>query len=156
MEKKTIKFTVENEKIVYVATDGTEFNNPVACEDYENSAKGVLFARAAKLKVRNTFEFNLFGAGADDYRVEVYYLGSQEDADLLMQLMLLHPGNTDREWIDSTYRRLCTAAEHNDFAFFGRGYVNDDDFAFLGTREEHIDCLNKQCEPEKKEETENK
>ena len=53
---------------VYEALDGTEFNDKAECEKYDESAKGVLMARIAKLIVGKGDAWDIMG-GYEDHDV---------------------------------------------------------------------------------------
>lgn len=152
---KEIKKTIESYKFIYVAVDGTEFEDKEECRKYEQSAKGVLLAKFMPLVLKHKTEFEIFGAGNDDSYISIVKLESQADADIVLQLYCLNnpyitkdDRKKDLEEISSRIRK---AAEEKDCIFIGHGYEGDD-FWFTGTKNEHINCLNRICQPEKPEE----
>lgn len=153
---KEIKKTIESYKYVYVAIDGTEFENKEECCKYEHSAKGVIVTKFLPLVVKQKTEFEIFGAGNDDSMISIVKLESKEDADIVLQLYLLnnpYMAKDDRKKdLEAIASRIRRAAEQRDYIFIGHGYEGDD-FWFAGTRNEHIECLNKICEPETETET---
>lgn len=148
---KEIKKTIESYKYVYVAIDGTEFEDKEECSKYEQSAKGLLLGKYWPLVLKQKTEFEIFGAGNDDSMISIVKLKSQADADIVLQLYCLNnPSMTkdDRKKdLEKITSRIRKAAEEKDCIFIGHGYEGDD-FWFAGTKNEHINCLNKICEPE--------
>ncbi|MBP5135708.1 MAG: hypothetical protein ILP23_00080 [Paludibacteraceae bacterium] len=67
METKQIDVKVK--KIVYVAYDGTEFDNGDECHKYENTAVGALMTQIKPLAVNSMTEFAFFGTycGSEEY-----------------------------------------------------------------------------------------
>lgn len=152
---KEIKKTIESYKYVYVAIDGTEFEDKEECRKYELSARGVLMAKFLPLVLKQKTEFQIFGAGNDDSMISIVKLESQADADIVLQLYLLnnnYMAKDDRKKdLEAIASRINRAAEEKDCIFIGHGYEGDD-FWFAGTKNEHINGLNKICEPDPVEE----
>ena len=125
------------------------------CRKYEQSAKGLLMTKFWPLVLKQRTEFEIFGAGNDDSMISIVKLQSQADADVILQIYLLdrpYMLKDDRKKdLDEIASRLKRAAEEKDCIFIGHG-CDGDDFWFSGTRNEHINCLNKICEPDPVEE----
>ena len=157
---KEIKRTIESYEFVFVAIDGTEFKDKEECRKYEESARGLLMTKFMPLVVKEKTEFQIFGAGNDDSAITIVKLESQADADIVLQLFLLYNpymAKEDRKNdLDAIAKRIRLAADEKDYIFIGSGYERDE-FWFGGTRNEHINCLNKICEtPETSESAEEK
>ena len=151
---KEIKKTIESYKYLYVAIDGTEFEDKEECRKYEQSAIGVLMAKFLPLVLKQKTEFQIFGAGSDDSMISIVKLESQADADIVLQLYLLNNNfmtKADKKKdLEAIASRINRAVEEKDCIFISHGYEGDD-FWFCGTRSEHINCLNKICEPDSAE-----
>ncbi len=140
---------------VYVANDGTEFRDMEECKKYEESAKCVLLVRYREIVVKSSNEYELFGFGSEDCTIDVVKPRVKEDIDLLLRIYLLeNPYMADEEYkerVNKMVERMNLALNDNDFIFIGRGCC-DDGFYFEGTRNEHVQVLNRIGEPEKKDE----
>lgn len=90
METKTIE--VKTEKQIYVAVDGTEFNDANECIRYEESALCVLKARLKKCLVKKTDEDAAF-SGDSDHECWILCPKDSEDIKNLLQLLAIY-GNT--------------------------------------------------------------
>ena len=140
VKKEVVTTTV---KTVFVANDGTEFNDKFECEKYEKSAKGVLLAKYSPLVIKSTNEETMFGTGCCDNDVEIVRIETQEDADLILQILFL-----ENSWYtDSSHeeRREEAIAQLNsaigDYLVVGRGYDHDG-FWLYGSRKSIIDDFN--------------
>lgn len=157
---KQIKRTIESYEYVFVAIDGTEFKDKEECRKFEESARGLLLAKLMPLVVKEKTEFEIFGAGNDDTAVTIVKLESQADADIVIQLYLLHNPHMTKDDrkndLNAIVKRIRRAADEKDYIFVCRGYERNE-FWFGGTHNEHINCLNKICEtPETSEAAEEK
>lgn len=132
---------------VFIANDGTEFKNQDECEKYDDSAKGVLLAKYAPMVVSKTNEYALFGVGCEDNPVEIVRLKTQEDADIVLQLLILESPYLNDE--DYKVRREKVLHHLNsaigDFLLIGRGY-DEDCFFTYGSRKSYIEDFNKNFE----------
>lgn len=138
---------------VFVAADGTEFENADECKKYEQSALGVLNIKYKKLIVKESTEDGILDIGSCDNSVEVLKPVTQADADLIMQMyILINPHVKESCYADCVpYAQniVQRAINENDYVIVGRGY-NNDEFWFYGTcnsLKEHID---KFAQPEEK------
>lgn len=93
MEKKVIE--VKNYKTVYVAADGTEFDDEMECKSYDKSALGVIRGRISKLAVLNGNEEDLFGCGCCDNALMTVVPKTVDDIYLIRQLIILRRGSSD-------------------------------------------------------------
>lgn len=132
---------------VYVANDGTEFTSAEECKKYDESAKGVLFAKYAPM-VKETFsEESLFNVGCEDDIIEIVFVKDQTVVDLLLQIFLLvnpyYMKEEGKKELDKVTARLKNSI--GDFLVIGRGY-DEDGFWFYGTRKEIIENFNAKFE----------
>ncbi len=165
MKKIQKEVVIKRYDDVFVANDGTEFNTKEECEKYENSAKCALMARYKLLVIKESDCFSLFGFGSDEDVIEVVKIESEEDLNLILQILILeNPWHYDASKADNpdaaakmkanlntTTVRLTRALQEKDLVFIGRGY-DSDGFYFEGTRNEHIAVLQRIGEPEEKSE----
>ena len=132
---------------VYVASDGTEFENAEECEKYEKSAEGVLYAKYAPKVVKTIDEETLFGTGNCDSNVEIVRIEKQEDADLILQILLLenpyYAKEENKERLSEKRQILEKAI--GDYVVIGRGWEMDS-FWIYGSRKSIIDDFNKNFE----------
>lgn len=105
METKTIDIVTKRN--VYVAYDGTEFDNGDECHKYENTAVGALMAQIKPLAVNSMTEYDFFGmyCGSEEYD---YYIvkAVDEAAKPLLRLADLTQRNV------STVERAIVNGEH--------------------------------------------
>ena len=80
-------------KTIYVAADGTEFDDRTECEKYDKSAVGVLKGRVKAMAIKDTNEENIFNCGNSENRVLVCIPKNQEDIDIIKQLIFATGGN---------------------------------------------------------------
>ena len=92
MEKKVIE--VKNYKTVYVAADGTEFDDEMECTSYDKSALGVIRGRISKLAVFHGDEEDLFGCGSCDNELMIVVPKTVDDIYLIRQLIVLRRGSS--------------------------------------------------------------
>lgn len=110
--------------VVYVACDGTEFESEKACTDYENSAKGVLFARYKSCVIDTFSEYELFKIGSDENYIDVVKMESDSDINTILQLQILFNGHVkDKNTI--WYDKLKSYFDKGSIFFILRGYEND-------------------------------
>lgn len=146
---KTInkEIVTKSTKTVYVANDGTEFENAEECKKYESSARGVLYAKYEPMVVKTSDEYEIFLVGCDDNIVEIVCVKTQEDADLILQILLLENSLYTNE--DHKERREEAIAQINsaigDFLLVGRGYDRDS-FWLYGSRKSFIEKFNAKFE----------
>jgi len=96
MEKKQIEKIEKSYVSVYVANDGTEFNNADECRKYEESAFCVLMMKYNRLVVRRTNEYEMFGCGCEETLIDVVKLETQKDADTLLQVISFCGSNLEK------------------------------------------------------------
>lgn len=96
MEKKVeeIKREIVDQRVYYVAIDGTEFNNEEEGRKYENSAAGVLMAKVKGFAIVKEVSSDMLDDCGDS---DIYYMTVKPacvgDIDALNQLWFLFGGN---------------------------------------------------------------
>lgn len=144
---KEIEKEIVTKRFVYVAEDGTEFNDKDECRKYEESAKGVLLGKYSPKVVKESYEYRVFGVGSEDNHLDIVRVETQEDADLILQLLFVH----NSYYTDEAHkeRREKVIAQVNsaigDYLVVGRGYDHDD-FWIYGSRNSIINDFNKNFE----------
>ena len=130
---------------VYQAVDGTEFNTREECQEYDNSAKGVLRGRLKDLIVNDKYNgWDLMG-GNEDHNIIAVKVPTEADIDIVLQNYYL-----DNPWILQDGREefrnelilaVNQAYREQDVILFG---INcDADLYCIDTRKNIIDRLNK-------------
>ena len=80
-------------KTVYVAADGTEFDDRDECAKYDKSAVGVLKGRVKAMAIKDANEEDIFNCGNSENRVLVCIPKNQADIDDIKQLIFATGGN---------------------------------------------------------------
>ena len=146
---KEIKREVTSVEVVYQAADGTEFKSKEECKAYDESARCMLYAKYNQKVINTNTEFGLFGFGSDENTIEVVKLETQADADLITQLFLFENKHMalseNRDSLNRILVRMNKALAEKDYVFIGRGCCMDG-FYYEGSRNEHIEVLNKACQ----------
>ena len=144
--KEVIKERTKVEKYtVYEAVDGTEFNTREECQEYDNSAKGVLRGKLKDLIVNDKYNgWDLMG-GNEDNAIIAVKVPTEADIDIVLQNYYL-----DNPWILQDDREefrneliltVNQAYREQDVILFG---INcDADLYCIDTRKNIIDRLNK-------------
>ena len=135
---KEIKKEVVSYETAFVAVDGTEFWSQDECEEYE---KKVLFAKYEKLIVKTGVEEEIFSAGIPDNNVDFVRVESQEDADLIMQILLLlnpyYKAESNRNSLEKAKESLKNSI--GDIMLVGRGFDPDEEYFWLyGSKNEIV------------------
>lgn len=138
MKTKTIEKTVKS--IIYEANDGTEFQTPEECKQYENTAVCVLLTRYNKLVLKSLMESDIFTAGNDDYIVDIIEMKSTEDLNLVLQLYKLINSNSS-----ARDNLIMESFENGDKLCIGRGYSGEEDCFWPISTEQHIIQRVKNC-----------
>ncbi len=137
---------------VYVANDGTEFNDRDECQKYEDSAEGVILAKIKSLVINDIAEEEILGWGSSDNTVWVVRPKSQDDVNTILQALLLfnpyYKKEDRKEQLEKERQTAQRALDENDVLFIGRGWEMDC-FWFYGTRNSLKEKLNKFVEPNK-------
>lgn len=147
---KEIKQTYQITK--YQAEDGTIFNTKEECKKYDESAKCVLLGKYNDLVIRQTNCYYLCDplGGSEEYDVDVVKVSSKEDVDLILQLVYLYRPylhEKDQYERETKIIKIVNSALTNDshILFIGRGYLDDEDFSALATKESLIDNIEQYC-----------
>ena len=132
-KEKVQKYTV------YEALDGTEFHDKAECEKYEQSAKGVIRARIAKLTVGKATEWDLL-AGSDDHEVIGIKMQNGRDLEYVKQFFMMecswYGEVRTREVFDIIEKAY---DNNNDIVLFG---INcDGEYYFINSRQNIVDNL---------------
>lgn len=86
MKKITETKTIE-EVVGYMAFDGTTFKDSEECKTYENSAEGIIKARAKQYLIGETTVYGLMDEGSDENSVEIYTVPDEKAANAIAQLI---------------------------------------------------------------------
>lgn len=87
METKKNEIIKKEYVNVYVAVDGTEFNDPNECEAYEKSALGVLKGRMHKIALFEGSECDVFGGcGCDENHAFVVAPKNEDEVKTIQQV----------------------------------------------------------------------
>lgn len=144
---REVEKEVVSHKTVFVATDGTEFQDKTECIEYEKSALGVVRTKAAKLITFDTRKTNEDGwsvlGGMNDNEVIAFKPATQEDCDTLLQLILLENPYWARDDMkedrEERYKTIVEAWKNNDVVIFG---INcDGELYFINSRQNIINNL---------------
>lgn len=146
IEKTNIQVTYE-----YEAMDGLIFKSKEECIKYEESAKMVLYSKYLPIVIIRKSEYELYGAGSEEYEIDIIKIHDFEDIEILLQLYsLYHPSRNEKDILQER-NRLNEWFNNNEIIFVGRGcrYDNYDCFEFIGTMNSVIDHIKKACNEEK-------
>lgn len=131
-KEKVQKYTV------YEALDGTEFHDKAECQKYEESAKGVIRARIAKLIVGRGNEWDLL-AGSDDHEVIGIKMQTGKDLECVKQFLLMECPWYAEVRLEEIFNIMEKAYDNDDIALFG---INiDGDYYWINSRQNIIDNL---------------
>ena len=146
---KEIKKTVESFVTVFVANDGTEFEDRTECQRYDNSAKGVLMAKYRPLVVKETDGYSV-GCGSEDVAIDIIKIKKDADINIVLQLETLdHQPNDERtERINTILQR---ALREDDYVIVDRGCCGDESFWVLDSLNGKLEQIRKACEPKTEE-----
>lgn len=139
---KEIKEEFKTYKTKYQAIDGQQFDSQEECLKYEASAKGVLKAKLDRLIVGKANQWD-FLCGYEDNDVFALNLKTQEDADVVMQLLLLeHPYLTEDRFKDklNEYQKVFNEAIEQK-CYMLMGLNCEGELYFMGNVNHFIDNL---------------
>lgn len=125
---------------VYEALDGTEFHDKAECLKYEESAKGVIRARIAKLTVGKANEWDLL-AGNDDHEIIGIKMQTGRDVEYVKQFLMMecYWYNNSPIERDKIFDIMEKAYDSDDIVLFG---INcDKDYYFINSRQTIVDNL---------------
>ena len=131
-KEKVQKYTM------YEALDGTEFNDKAECEKYEESAKGVIRARIAKLIVGKANEWDLL-AGSDEHDIIGIKMQNERDIEYVKQFLIMECSWYGEVRIKEIFDVIEKAYDNDDIVLFG---INcDGDYYWINARQNIIDNL---------------
>lgn len=134
MKEVTKEITQVQKCTVYVANDGTEFNNPDECKKYDDSALGVLRAKIAKLIVGKGNAWEVMGS-YDDHEVVAVKMHDIHDLDTVKQFFLAeNPYCADgkhEEFKEKQFTIMDKAFKDTDCLLFGINY--DGEYYFINS-----------------------
>lgn len=86
---ETIERTVTEEKITWIASDGTVFNDEKNCREYEDTCKCKVMSLLANVEVKHLCPTDDFPIpyGTDEEHVDVYNLKSNADVDAIIMYL---------------------------------------------------------------------
>ena len=136
--------------IVYEALDGTQFHDMAECEKYEQSAKGVIKKKIAKLIAGKGNEWDLL-AGDECHEIIGIKMQSEKDVDTVKQFFLMEcswyqdkPGA-----VENIFNVMDTAFEKKDIVLFG---INcDGEYYWINSRQNIVNNLLNLDKKEEKE-----
>ena len=133
MEIKTVKKMVETEVEVYVAYDGTEFDNPTLCKTYENTR----YKREYEELPHITFNVDQIFPDADSL---VWYkaipVRNKEDMAIINGYIELESSNSEYVSEDYIGKVILMAESDNEIWFC-------DDYTMKDMKEEIVNNLNR-------------
>lgn len=115
--KEVVKEEVQK-YTVYEALDGTQFSDRAECQKYEESAKGVIRARIAKLTVGKENEWNLL-AGSDDHEVIGIKMQTDRDVEYVKQFFMMECSWYGEVRTKEIFDVIEKAYDNNDIVLFG-------------------------------------
>lgn len=123
---------------MYEALDGTEFHDKAECLKYEESAKGVIRARIAKLIVGKDNEWNLL-AGSDEHEVIGIKMQTEKDVEYIKQFFMMECSWYGEVRTKEIFDVIEKAYDDNDIVLFG---INcDGDYYWINSRKNIVDNL---------------
>lgn len=131
----------------YIAIDGSRFNSEVECKKYEESASMVAYSKYKPLISFRKSEYEIYGAGSDEYEIDIIKIKQTEDIDTLLHMYSLYHPSYNKDAITQERVRLEKWFSDGEVVFIGRGcgYDNYDSFEFIGTMNEAINHIKKAC-----------
>lgn len=142
IEKIKIEVTYE-----YEALDGSIFKTKEECEKYERSATLVLYSKYQPLVMSRKSEYELYGAGSEEYEIDLVKINKVEDIDILLHMYSLYNPRKNEKDILEEHNKLFKWFNDGEILFIGRGcsYDNYDCFWFIGTMNNIIEHIKKAC-----------
>lgn len=142
MKEVTKERTKVEKYTVYESVDGTEFYTKEECYIYEESAKGVILSKIAKI-IRGTGNaWDVLG-GCDDHKVVAIKMNSLEDLDAVKQFFLLenpyYNKECNKELKEAKFNIMDYAYKQKDALIFG--ITCEGDYYFINSRQNIIDNL---------------
>ena len=123
---------------MYQAVDGTEFNDKTECQKYEQSAKGVIMARIAKLIVGKGDAWTLI-AGCDDHDVIGIKMQNGRDLEYVKQLFMMECSWYGEVKTEEIFDIMEKAYDNGDIVLFG---INcEGEYYWINSRQNIVDNL---------------
>lgn len=134
----------------YVAIDGSRFNSEVECKKYEESASMVAYSKYKPLILFRKSEYEIYGAGSEEYEIDIVKSNQLEDIDILLHMYSLYHPSYNKDTIAQERIRLEKWFSDGEVLFIGRGCGFDryDSFEFIGTMNDVINHIKKACNEE--------
>jgi hypothetical protein len=104
--------------IMYEALDGTEFGSKDECEKYEESAKGVIRARIAKLTTGKENAWDLMG-GLDEHEVIGIKMQTEKDVEYVKQFFMMECSWYGEVRTKEIFDIIEKAYDNGDIVLFG-------------------------------------
>lgn len=131
-KEKVQKYTM------YEALDGTEFHDKAECQKYEESAKGVIRVRIAKLTVGKATERDLL-AGSGDHEVIGIKMQNGRDLEYVKQFFMMECSWYGEVRTKEIFDVIEKAYDDNDIVLFG---INcDGDYYWINTLQNIVNNL---------------
>lgn len=131
----------------YVAIDGSRFNSEAECKKYEESACMVAYSKYSPLISFRKSEYEIYGAGPEEYEIDIVKIKQPEDIDILLHMYSLYHPSYNKDTIAQERIKLDKWFSDGEVVFIGRGcgYDNYDSFEFIGTMNSLINDIKKAC-----------
>lgn len=131
-KEKVQKYTV------YEALDGTQFSDRAECQKYEESAKGVIRARVAKLIVGKENEWDLL-AGCDEHEIVGIKMQNGRDLEYVKQFFMMECSWYGEIRTKEIFDVIEKAYDNDDIVLFG---INcDGEYYWINSRQNIVDNL---------------
>jgi len=112
-------------KTIYVAADGTEFDDASACETYDRSFACVMRSRLKEIAINTSTEEDIFYTGSCENEIFVVIPKTSQDIDCIKQFAYALGTSEERvsKWIDDSDINkpiLVTMGYNNEWIFVSR------------------------------------
>lgn len=136
---ETIERTITEEKVTYIATDGTVFASEDECLKYEKTAACVIKKMYKEILVSQTTQCDITnGEGSDEYRVDFIKITSNADLETALKYYVLKSYNDD-----ISHMKLTTEDIGKTIMI---GFNYDEDCCWrIGTIDEYVDRIKNAC-----------
>jgi hypothetical protein len=93
-------------------------------------------------------EYEIYGAGSDEYEIDIIKINCHEDIDILLHMYSLYHPKYNKD--DIAQKRVQLEKWYGEIVLIGRGcgYDNYDSFEFIGTMNDIIDHIKEACNEE--------
>lgn len=118
--------------VVYIASDGKEFDSDLECKNYEKTTKCLYLTKYKDLVNKSATEYDFFKVGSDEYTVDrLIPLRDESDVDTLMSLYIYYHPRDSQDKYNDLRDKIRTYWLNKDILFIGRGYGCDGEDNFL-------------------------